>query len=183
MYFRDSIFLWCRFSCPDVLTCSTVFIFSSNIQCLTFPNWIWPGKADLSLVAERKLSVIETLWEWRVIGQRAEESFQTSDRMRSVSLHNVIRFSLRVPDSSQSTGGWREPRGAALPARFQVTSTLQKCQGGRQRATRASVPVSALEISPNQWSVVLHLPIVASRARPWTETPLREAEWPLPPLD
>lgn len=46
---------------------------------------------------------------------------------------------------------------------------------GRQRATRASVPSNVEENSLTLRSVALQLPIVASRARPRTEPPLREA--------
>lgn len=63
-----------------------------------------------------------------------------------------------------------------MPFRFQVTSILRICPGAdRPRAIRASVPLNVLEKSLTLRSVALHLPIVASRARPRTESPLREA--------
>ena len=119
-----------------------------------------------------------------------------SDRMRIVFLprccgfeQNVIRFSLRVPDSSQTyrrgraEGAESQRRGSAVPLRFQVTSVLRDLSRGRQRATRASVPSNVLENSLTPRSVALHLPIVASRARPRTETPLREGAENLGGLD
>lgn len=94
---------------------------------------------------------------------------------------NVIHFSLRVPDSSQTTGGkvvgWKAKCGGDLQCHwgFRWQVFCKYLSRSRQRATRASVPLNVLENSLTLRSVALHLPIVASQARPRTETPLREA--------
>lgn len=84
----------------------------------------------------------------------------------------VIHFSLRVPDY------WREEGrkfNVGVCSAIEVSGDKYSADlsQGRQRATRASVPLNVLENSLTLWSVALHLPIVASRARPRTETPLR----------
>lgn len=121
---------------------------------------------------------------WEVTKQDTKAKFKKSDRMR---IFFVPRFKLmsrmwsispwgsqtlsRLPEGKVE--GRKAKGGLQVPLRFQVTGILWICL--RQGATRASVPPNALENSLTPRSVVLHLPIVASQARPRTETPLREA--------
>lgn len=73
---------------------------------------------------------------------------------------NVIHFTLRVPDSSQTTR--RKSRGGSeVPVRFQVTCILWICPRP-DRAKGDIVPLNVLENSLTLRSVALHHAIVAS---------------------
>lgn len=79
---------------------------------------------------------------------------------------NLIHFSLRVPDSSQTAGGEKYRLGQAKEFCGAIEVSGDKCSAdlsrGRQKAARASIPSNALENSLTLRSVALHLPIVAS---------------------